>query len=150
MVGILLAIISAMLWGIYWMINDKLKDHVSQVTALLLTFFFGMFYMFLGNVFVPVSHLGLESVLAGAYIGAFEMGVPFICFGIAIRSTRNPAFINQLCYLAPFLSLVIISIVLEEPIVPTTYIGLALIIGGILYNKYLAGHNFFKRKETFR
>ena len=68
--GILLAVISAMLWGIYWLINDTLKNHVSQITALFLTFLFGMFYMFVGNFFVPVSHLGLESVIAGAYIGA--------------------------------------------------------------------------------
>ena len=95
--------------------------------------------MFIGNFFMPVHHIGFESVLAGAYIGAFEMGVPFICFGIAIRTTSNPALINQMCYMAPFLSLFFISIVLEEPIVTTTYIGLALIIGGILYNQYLAG-----------
>ena len=67
------------------------------------------------------------------------MGVPYICFGIAIRETKNPALINQMCYLAPFLSLFIISIVLEEPIMPSTYVGLVLIIGGIIYNQYFAG-----------
>lgn len=138
LLGILFAIVSALLWGIYWMINDSLKNKVSEVTALFLTFLFGMAYMFVGNFFSPVSHLGYESVLAGVYIGAFEMGIPFLCFGMAIRTTKNPALINQLCYLAPFLSLFIISIVLDEPIVMTTYIGLFLIIGGIVFNKYLS------------
>lgn len=138
-VGILLAIVSAFLWGLYWMVNDSLKDKVSEVTSLFLTFFFGMIYLFIGNFFFPIGHLEPGSLMAGMYIGAFEMGVPYICFGIAIRETRNPALINQMCYLAPFLSLFIISIVLEEPIMPSTYAGLVLIIGGIVYNQYLAG-----------
>lgn len=145
--GIILAIVSAGLWGIYWMINDSLKDKVSEITALFLTFLFGMAYLFVGNFFEPISHLEPQSVLAGVYIGAFEMGVPYICFGIAIRETNNPALINQMCYLAPFLSLFFISIVLEEPIVTSTYMGLALIIGGIIYNQYLADKPLFRRRS---
>lgn len=145
--GVLLAIISAGLWGLYWMINDSLKDKVSEIPALFLTFLFGMAYLFVGNFFEPVRHLELQSVFAGVYIGAFEMGIPFICFGMAIRETNNPALINQMCYLAPFLSLFFISIILEEPIVPSTYIGLALIIGGIVYNQYIADKPLFRRRS---
>ena len=137
-VGILLAIVSAALWGLYWMVNDSLKGKVSEIPALFLTFLFGMIYLFIGNFFMPIGHISPRSLLAGMYIGTFEMGIPYICFGIAIRETKNPALINQLCYLAPFLSLFIISIVLEEPVVISTYIGLALIIGGIIYNQYIA------------
>ena len=143
--GIILAIVSAMLWGLYWMVNDSLKDKVSEITALFLTFFFAMVYLFVGNFFYPIGHLELRSLLAGVYIGSFEMGIPFICFGIAIRETKNPALINQMCYLAPFLSLFFISMVLEEPIMATTYIGLVLIIGGILYNQYLAGRKLIRK-----
>lgn len=146
-VGILLAIVSAALWGIYWLVNDSMKHKVSEITALFLTFLFGMAYMFLGNFFQPVSHLEPRSLLAGIYIGAFEMGIPYICFGLAIRETKNPALINQMCYLAPFLSLFFISIILEEPIMPSTYIGLAFIIGGIVYNQYLADKPLFRRRS---
>ncbi|MCH5235456.1 MAG: DMT family transporter [Muribaculaceae bacterium] len=145
--GIILAVVSAGLWGIYWMINDSLKHKVSEITALFLTFLFGMAYLFVGNFFEPIVHLEPESMLAGIYIGAFEMGIPYICFGIAIRETNNPALINQMCYLAPFLSLFFISIVLEEPILFSTYIGLALIIGGIIYNQYLAEKSLFRRRS---
>lgn len=145
--GIILAVVSAGLWGIYWMINDALKHKVSETTALFLTFLFGMAYLFVGNFFQPIGHLETESVLAGVYIGAFEMGIPYICFGIAIRETNNPALINQMCYLAPFLSLFIISVVLEEPVLFSTYLGLALIIGGIIYNQYLADKTIFRRRS---
>lgn len=143
--GIILAIVSAMLWGIYWMVNDSLKDKVSETTALFLTFLFGMAYLFVGNFFQPIGHLEPQSVLTGVYIGAFEMGIPYICFGMAIRETSNPALVNQMCYLVPFLSLFFISIILSEPIVVSTYIGLALIIGGIIYNQYLADRPLFRR-----
>jgi drug/metabolite transporter (DMT)-like permease len=53
-----------------------------------------------------------------------------------MRITSNPALINQLCYLSPFLSLFFIAVVLQEPIVITTYIGLALIVAGIVFNEY--------------
>ena len=79
----------------------------------------------------------LPGILSGMYVGAFEMGIPFICFGLAIRKTTNPALINQLCYLSPFLSLFFVSTILGEQIVPTTYIGLILIVAGIVFNEYM-------------
>ncbi|MDE6023584.1 MAG: EamA family transporter, partial [Muribaculaceae bacterium] len=68
------------------------------------------------------------------YIGCFEMGIPFLTFGLALRITKNPALINQMCYLSPFLSLFLIAIVLGETIVPATYVGLALIVAGLIFN----------------
>jgi drug/metabolite transporter (DMT)-like permease len=70
------------------------------------------------------------------------MGIPFICFGLAMRKTNNPALINQLCYLSPFLSLFFVSTILGETIVSSTYIGLTLIVLGIVFNEY-----FVKKKK---
>lgn len=137
--GICLAAGSAFLWALYWIINDGLKDKVSEGASLFLTFLFGMVYLGIGTIFYPLPHFEMAALLSGAYIGAFEMGVPFICFGLAIRHTDNPALINQMCYLSPFLSLFFISMVLGEPIMSTTYVGLVLIVGGLVYNQYFAG-----------
>lgn len=136
--GIALAALSALLWATYWIVNDSLKDTVSEVTALFLTFLFGMVYMSLGTIVHPMPQLSMPAILSGAYIGLFEMGIPFICFGLAIRTTDNPALINQMCYLSPFLSLFFISMILGETIVASTYIGLTLIVGGLVYNQYFA------------
>ena len=70
-----------------------------------------------------------------------RMAIPKQMNGMAMRITSNPALINQLCYLSPFLSLFFIALVLQEPIVVTTYIGLALIVAGIVFNEY-----FVKKK----
>lgn len=137
--GVLLAFGSAFLWALYWIVNDSLKDTISEVASLFLTFLFGMVYLSIGTIFNPLSALPAEAIWSGVYIGAFEMGIPFICFGMAIRITNNPALINQMCYLSPFLSLFLIAMVLGEPIMPTTYIGLFLIVAGLVYNEYFAG-----------
>ena len=109
-----------------------------QSVSLFLSFMFGLAYLTVGSLFIPLEVPSTEGLLSGMYAGAFEMGIPFICFGIAVRITPNPALVNQMCYLAPFLSLFLISMVLGEPIMPTTYVGLALIIAGIVFNQYFA------------
>ena len=137
-IGLGMAFSSAILWAVYWMFNDRLKNTMSESVSLFMCFLFGTIYMLVASIFVPVHIDSLAALGAGMYVGAFEIGIPFICFGIAIRTTNNPALINQMCYLSPFMSLFFISLVLHEPIQPTTIFGLVLIIAGIIYNQYFA------------
>lgn len=146
--GITLAILSAILWGVYWMFNDRMKHVVSESVSLFLGFLFGVIYLSVGALFLDNVHIdSMAGLYSGMYIGFFEIGVPFICFGLAIRTTDNPALINQMCYLAPFISLLLISTVLGEPIVATTYLGLLLIVAGIVYNQYFAVPSAGKRNS---
>lgn len=137
LLGFSLALGSALLWAVYWMINNKYKDSADTTVALFLTFLFGCIYLSAGAVVVGCDLHSWSGVLSGMYVGGFEMGIPFLCFGLAIRKTSNPALINQMCYLAPFFSLFFISAILHEQIVWTTYVGLCLIVAGILFNQYL-------------
>ena len=134
--GVLLAALSAFFWAGYWMVNKKLKHSIDAIVALFGSFLCGSLYLIASIPFIGFSIPNLNGLLAGMYVGGFEMAIPFICFGIAMRITSNPALINQLCYLSPFLSLFFIAVVLQEPIVVTTYIGLALIVAGIVFNEY--------------
>lgn len=134
--GLLLAALSAFLWALYWVVNNKNKERFDASLAFFMTFLFGSIYMTIGSFFVGVDLNTVPGLLWGSYVGAFEMGIPFIFFGMAMRKTDNPALINQLTYLSPFMSLFLISIVLGEKIVPTTMIGLALIVFGIVFNEY--------------
>ena len=135
--GVLLAAISAFFWAGYWMVNNKHKDSIDAIVTLFGSFLCGSLYLIICIPVFGFSIPNLNGLLAGIYVGGFEMAIPFICFGIAIRITSNPALINQLCYLSPFLSLFFIAMVLHEPIVVTTYIGLVLIVAGIVFNEYL-------------
>ena len=134
--GVLLAAFSAFFWAGYWMVNNKLKHSVDAIVSLFGSFLCGSLYLIACIPFFSLSVPNLNGLLAGMYVGGFEMAIPFICFGIAMRITSNPALINQLCYLSPFLSLFFIAMVLHEPIVITTYIGLTLIVAGIVFNEY--------------
>jgi drug/metabolite transporter (DMT)-like permease len=142
--GLLLAALSAVAWATYWMVSNK--DHFDSTVALFLCFLFGTVYLFAAVPFVGVHPLTQAGLLSGIYVGCFEMGLPFIAFGYAIRKTTNTALINQMCYLSPFLSLFFIAIVLGEHIVVTTIIGLILIVTGIVFNEYGVKMIMRKRK----
>lgn len=134
--GICMALFSAVLWASYWMLNNRLKDKVDTTVALFLGFLAGAIVLTAAGVFVGIEIDSVAGLLSGVYIGCFEMGIPFLTFGMALRITKNPALINQMCYLSPFLSLFFIAIVLGETIVPATYAGLVLIVAGLVYNQY--------------
>lgn len=134
--GVLLAAFSAFFWAGYWMVNNKHKHSVDAIVSLFGSFLCGSLYLIACIPLFGLSIPNLNGLLAGMYVGGFEMAIPFICFGIAMRITSNPALINQFCYLSPFLSLFFIAMVLHEPIVITTYIGLTLIVAGIVFNEY--------------
>lgn len=134
--GLLLAALSAILWAGYWMANNLVKIKSDSSVALFATFLFGSIYLLAGTLFVDVNISSIDGILAGMYVGAFEMGIPFIFFGMAIKITSNPVLINQLCYLSPFLSLFLIAVILKENIVTSTYIGLVMIVSGLIYNQF--------------
>ena len=135
--GFLLAFLSAFLWAGYWMVSNKRKE-VDAIIALTVTFFFGSAYLLIASLWMEPVVLPIQALLSGMYVGAFEIGIPFVCFGMAIQLTSNATLVNQMCYLSPFLSLFLIHLVLGEQIVWTTYAGLLLIVVGIVFNQYLA------------
>lgn len=142
--GLLLAFLSAFLWAAYWIVNNQNKK-VDGIITLFLSFLFGSLYLLVGALFVGVNLNSVPGILSSIYVGAFEMGIPFIFFGLAIRKTDNPALVNQMCYLSPFISLFLIHIILGEQIYMTTYLGLFLIVFGIIFNEYLT--KYFTKKS---
>lgn len=133
--GLILAFLSAFVWASFWILNKK-SEHIDTILALFISFFFGSLFLLVGLLFIDVQLYSSKGLLSAIYVGLFEMVIPFIFFGLALKRTDNPALINQLCYLSPFISLFIIRSVLGEQIYFTTFIGLVLIVGGILFNEY--------------
>ena len=142
--GLLLAFLSAFLWALYWIINNANKN-IDNTVNLLLSFLFGTFYLIIASFFVGININSIQGVLSSMYVGAFEMAIPFIFFGLALRKANDTVLINQLCYLSPFISLFFISVVLGEKIYVSTYLGLFLIVFGIIFNEYFIG--YFKKKS---
>ena len=88
------------------------------------------------------SSLTLDSVyaLSGAvYVGIFEMGLAFVCWSLALKLADNTSKVSNLIFISPFLSLWFIHTLVGEEIYFTTYIGLVLIISGLLVQRLRIG-----------
>jgi len=134
--GILLAFFSAFIWAVFWMLNKK-NQRTDNTVNLFAGFLFGLIYLLIGTLFVKIHLNSTTGLIASVYSGLFEMAIPFIFFGLALKQSKNSALINHLCYLSPFLSLFLIHFILGETIYLTTFTGLLLIIFGIIFNEYI-------------
>lgn len=129
--GVALALLSTVIWALYWIFNTR--DQRDPVVALFVNFLFS--FPFVLGYYLLTSDLRpppLEGLLGAAYIGTFEMGACFVFWLLAMKLTDNTARISNLIFLSPFLSLVFIYFLLGEKILPATFIGLLLIIAGLL------------------
>ena len=71
----------------------------------------------------------------GAWVGLVEIGVTFLLWQRALRLTSNAGRISQLIFLSPFLSLVLIAVVLGERVHPSAVVGLALSVWGLVLSR---------------
>lgn len=129
--GVALAIGSAFLWALYWLFN--LQDSRDPVVKLFLNFLFG--FPAVAGVSLLTGHFTLPplpGLLGALYVGLFEMGITFVVWLKALSLASRTAQVSVLVYLTPFLSLIFIHLVVGEAILPSTLIGLLLIVAGIL------------------
>ena len=134
-VGILLALGSTLIWAFYWLL--KTKDRIDPVFGLFVSFLFSIPFIAAACWFwSDVSSVGINGILAGVYVGLFEMGVTYILWLAALQRSEATAKVSTLIFLSPFLSLVFISRILGEAIALTTITGLALIVGGLLVQHF--------------
>lgn len=129
--GVALALLSTIVWSLYWIYNTR--DQRDPVVALFVNFLFS--FPFVLGYYLLTSDLRrppLEGLLGAAYVGTFEMGACFVLWLMAMKLTDNTARISNLIFLSPFLSLIFIYFLLGEQILAATFIGLALIIAGLL------------------
>lgn len=128
--GVALAIGSTLIWASYWILATR--DTRDPVVGLFLNFLFGL------PVIALICWLteGFQAPPAGAlaaavYVGAFEMGIAFVLWSYAMKKAENTSRVSNLIFISPFLSLVFIYFILGEQILPSTYVGLVLIVSGL-------------------
>lgn len=128
--GVSLALSSSIVWALYWLFN--MKDQREEVSKLFLNFLFALVLISIATIiFSDVKTINIRGLLAGIYIGLFEMGITFVIWLKALKLSGRTDKIGNLIYLTPFFSLVFISLILGEKIYITTFIGLILIVTGI-------------------
>jgi len=130
--GIFLALFSTIIWALYWLLNarDKRPPIIKLFQSFLLAVPILLIIMLIFEG-LPESY-NSRQLIGIAYVGIFEMGLAFICWQMALHFTDKVSRISTLIFLSPFVSLFIINRVLGEPLSVTTFIGLALIVFGIM------------------
>ena len=134
--GVLLALFSTLIWAGYWVINQR--DQRDALLRLWLNFVSGVGWMailmtFTGGWAIPP----LNGLLGATYIGLFEMSLAYFCWFQALRLSPNVSLLNNMIFLTPFGSLLVIAWVLNEPIYGSTLLGLGLIMLSILMRKWV-------------
>jgi len=131
-VGVAFILCCSIFFALYWILN--IKDKREDADKLILTYFFAAIYLIPVQCCMPQGWaLPPVKGLAGAlYVGIFELGLPFILWLKALKITTNTARTSNLVFLSPFISLLFISIFVGEKIAFTTFVGLILIVLGII------------------
>ena len=134
------ALLSSFIWAIFWILN--VWDERDQIVKLFFSFLFGTIYItilcLLLDKFQTPDRFSLYSSI---YLGLFEMGVTFLFWLSALTILKDNSKAANFAYLTPFLSLVVISVVLREQIHYSSILGLSLIICGILLQNVRSGRH---------
>jgi drug/metabolite transporter (DMT)-like permease len=131
--GVILALVSGVLWALYFVLN--VRDKRDESVKLFTSFLFGSFYMLIlmagtGSFSEPVSQKGIA---ASVYCGFFEMGITFWLWLKALQLSETTDRVSNLVYFAPFVSLILLHFIIDEPVYFTTPPGLLLIIASVIW-----------------
>ncbi len=138
--GVFLAVGSYIIWASYWIIN--LKDKRPELEKIALNFFFGAIFATVYTLIFDQFPAINKSWIPAIYVGLTEMALAFVFWLTALSNTENNAKISNMVFISPFLALIFINLILGESIYFTTPIGLAFIVGGIIFQQ------FRKKKEV--
>ena len=134
--GVALALGSTVLWALYWIYSTR--DRRDPLVALFCNFALGLPFVLLVCALTDGLAIPDWRGLAGAaWVGVFEMGLAFALWLSALRLTSSDSRIGNLIFLSPFLSLFFIRAFVGETILPSTWLGLALIVAGLGAQQWL-------------
>ena len=133
--GVALALLSTLLWAMYWILNTK--NQADPVLGVLLGFLISLpFSLGLSLYSGEWQSVPWQGWMAVSYVGLFEMGVTFVLWLNALKLTRNTARISNLIFISPFISLMLLATIIGEEIHPSTLAGLVLIVCGLLIQQW--------------
>ncbi len=136
--GVLLALISGVLWALYFVLN--IRDRRDESVKLFTSFVFGSVYMLILMLATDsFSHtMSFKGIAASVYCGFFEMGITFWLWLKALQMSETTDRVGNLVYFAPFISLILLHFIIDEPVYYTTLLGLMLIIGSVIWQNRAA------------
>ncbi|TDR50376.1 threonine/homoserine efflux transporter RhtA [Halomonas ventosae] len=133
--GVGLALASTLLWALYWLLNAR--DHRPPLVAQWQNFSVGVPVLTVLLLAGPgLQWHGWTALGAGIYVGLFEMGIAFVLWQLAVHRVSRTAKVSNLIFLSPPVSLLLLFLVVGEPILASTLVGLVLILGGLALQQW--------------
>lgn len=133
--GVVLALASTLLWALYWLLNAR--DARPPLVGQWQNFSVGLpvltVLLLLGPGF---QWHGMVALASGVYVGLFEMGIAFVLWQLAIHKISRTAKVSTLIFLSPPVSLMLLYVVVGEPLLGSTLIGLLLILMGLAFQQW--------------
>lgn len=134
-IGVAFALLSTVIWAIYWLLNAK--DKRPSLIGLTLNFAFALPLIILYAAMTgELTNWNQEGLLSAVYIGLFEMGLSFVLWNQALKLTSNASQVANLIFLSPLLSIIWLSQFAGEPILQSTLVGLACILIGLFIQNW--------------
>ena len=132
--GVALALGSTIIWSLFWIYN--VRDKRDEAARLFLNFVFGFAFISIAMLSLgKIEFPNTKGLFGAAYIGLFEMGITFLLWLKALKLAKTTAYITNLIYLTPFLSLIVVHFAIGEVILPASIVGLIFIVGGIILQR---------------
>ncbi|ERS87698.1 MULTISPECIES: DMT family transporter [unclassified Halomonas] len=128
--GVAMALASTLIWALYWLLNAR--DPRPPLVAQWQNFSVGLPVLTVLLLAGPgLEWHGWTALGAGVYVGLFEMGIAFVLWQLAVHTVSRTAKVSNLIFLSPPVSLLLLYLVVDEPILPSTLVGLVLILAGL-------------------
>ncbi|WP_295719959.1 DMT family transporter [uncultured Halovibrio sp.] len=133
--GVVLALLSTLVWAFYWIFNTR--DTREPVAGLLLNFLVAWPLILVLALWDGWQWPAWQGLAGAAWVGAFEMGIAFVLWLLAMKKATNTSRLSNLIFLSPPLSLGFIALIVGEPILGSTVVGLALVITGLYLQQHV-------------
>ena len=133
LLGLSLALFSTLLWAGYWLLSTRISG--DAVVNLAVSFSVAVPVVWLIVFYSGEAWPQNPSYLSVLWVGLFEMSLTFLLWQKALSSAVNVSKVANLIFLSPFISLILIGVILGEQLHLTTFAGLALILVAVLWQQ---------------
>lgn len=133
LLGLSLALFSTLLWAGYWLLSTKISG--DSLVNLAISFSVALPAVWLMVFYSGESWPDNPSYASVLWVGLFEMSITFLLWQKALSTAVNVSKVANLIFLSPFISLILIGLILGEQLHVTTFVGLALILTAVLWQQ---------------
>lgn len=129
-IGILLAVAGAIVYGLFSIIGKR--QNYDKFISMMFFYFFSVFYALIAVlIFSEIPYISVYQLLGLIWLGFFTSGLGVAFWFLALKH-GDTIKISSIIFITPFFSLVYIYFLVGEKILISSFVGLVVIVIGIL------------------